>query len=131
MASSTPSPTQTNTTEAQRIIIAASKTFKKVLSVKLDDTNYLQWNQQVEEVLRGTKMVHYVVLPQIPPIFLTDAAREVGTENPAYTEWEELDSLLCTWILSTISFSLFSRFVRLRHSYQVWDEVHSYCFTQM
>jgi len=71
------------------------------------------------------------VSPQIPPVFLNDAAREAGTENPAYTEWEEQDSLLCMWILSTISSSLLSRFVLLRFSHQVWDEVHTYCYTQM
>lgn len=131
MSSSSSSSAPTNTTEAHRVTAAASKTFKQVVSVKLDDTNYLQWKQQVEGVLRGTKMVRFVVSPQIPPVFLTDAAREAGTENPAFTEWEEQDSLLCTWILSTISSSLLSRFVRLRHSYQVWDEVHSYCSTQM
>jgi len=131
MASSTPVPTQTNTTEAQRITAAASKTFKQVVSVKLDETNYLQWKQQVEGVLRGTKMVRYVVSPQIPPVFFNNDVREAGTENLAYTEWEEQDSLLCTWILSTISSFPISRFIRLRHSYQVWNEVHSYCFTQM
>jgi len=127
--SSTASPS--NTAEAQRVTAAASKNFKQVISVKLDETNYLQWKQQVEGVLRGTKMVRHVVSPQIPPVFLNDAAREAGTENPAYTEWEEQDSLLCTWILSTISSSLLSRFVRLRFSHQVWDEVHTYCYTQM
>ena len=114
-----------------RVTAAASKTFKQIVSVKLDDTNYLQWKQQVEGVLRGTKMVKLVVSPQIPPVFLSDADREAGKENPAYTEWEEQDSLLCTWILSTISASLLSRFVLLRHSWQVWDEIHTYCFTQM
>jgi len=76
-------------------------------------------------------MVKHVVSPQVPPVYLTDAAREAGTENPAYTEWEEQDSLLCTWILSTISSSLLSRFVRLHHAWQVWEEVHLYCSTQM
>jgi len=109
--SSTASPT--NTVEAQRVTTAASKNFKQVISVKLDETNYLQWKQQVEGVLRGTKMVRHVVSPQIPSVFLNDAAREFGTE-----------SLLCPWILSMISSSLLSRFVRLRFSHQVWDEVH-------
>ena len=76
-------------------------------------------------------MVKFVISPEIPPVYHTDAARKAGTESPAYTEWEEQDSLLCTWILSTISPSLLSRFVLLRHSWQVWDEIHSYCFTQM
>lgn len=66
-------------------------------------------------------MVRYVVSPQIPPVFLSDAAREAGEENPAFTDWEEQDSLLCTWILSTVSASLLARFVRLRHSHEVWD----------
>jgi histone deacetylase 1/2 len=117
--------------EASRVTAAAAKTSMHVVSVKLDDSNYLQWKQQIEGVLRGTKMVKYVISPQIPPVYLTDADRESGSENPAYSEWEEQDSLLCTWILSTISSSLLSRFVRLRHSWQVWEEVHSYCYTQM
>jgi len=119
------------TSDAHRVTAAAAKTFKQVVSVKLDDTNYLQWKQQVEGVLRGTKMVKIVVSPQIPPVFLSDADRTADKENPAYTDWEEQDSLLCTWILSTISPSLLSRFVHLRHSWQVWDEIHTYCFTQM
>jgi histone deacetylase 1/2 len=127
-----PSPSATDPqSEASRVTAAASKTFKHAVSVKLDDSNYLQWKQQVEGVLRGTKLVKHVVSPQIPPVFLNDAARETGSENPAYTEWEEQDSLLCTWILSTISSSLLSRFANLRHSWQVWDEFHSYCHTQM
>ncbi|GAU35317.1 hypothetical protein TSUD_389420 [Trifolium subterraneum] len=131
MASSMPTSPPSFSSEAQRVTAAASKMFKHVVSVKLDDSNYLQWKQQVEGVLRGTKMVKYVVSPQIPPVYLSDADRESGSENPLYTEWEEQDSLLCTWILSTISSSLLSRFVRLRHSWQVWEEVHSYCHTQM
>lgn len=127
---STPEPSS-SASDAQRVTAEASKTFKQVVSVKLDDTNYLQWKQQVEGVLRGTKMVKLVVSPQIPPVFLSDADREANKENPAYTEWEEQDSLLSTWILSTICSSLLSRFVLLRHSWQVWDEIHSYCFTQM
>lgn len=59
------------------------------------------------------------------------ADRAARKENPAYSEWEERDSLLSTWILSTISSSLLSRFVRLRHAWQVWEEVHLYCSTQM
>jgi histone deacetylase 1/2 len=130
MASSTPSATPDHI-EVHRVNAAASKTFKHVVSVKLDDSNYLQWKQQVEGVLRDTKLVKYVVSPQIPPVFLNDADRESGSENHVYTEWEEQDSLLCTWILSTVSSSLLSRFVHLRHSWQVWEEIHNYCFTQM
>lgn len=120
--------TQSSNSDLHR---ASSETFKQVVSVKLDDTKYLQWKQQVEGVLRGTKMVKIAVSPQIPSGFLSDADRTAGKENPAYTEWEEQDSLLCTWILSTILFSLLSRFVFLRRPWQVWDEIHSYCFTQM
>jgi len=57
---------------------------------------------------RSRLLYYREVSPQIPPVFLNDAAREFGTENPAYTEWEEQGSLLCTWILSTISSSLFA-----------------------
>jgi len=124
-----PTITSSSFADAQRVSASTSKTFKQVVLVKLDDTNYLQWKQQVEGVRHGTKMVKHVVLPQIPPVFLNDVAREARTENTTYTEWEEQDSMLCTWILSTISPSLLSWFILLRFSHQVWDEIHSYFFT--
>ncbi|MCI92022.1 histone deacetylase, partial [Trifolium medium] len=46
-SSSSALPTQSES-EAPRVTAAAFKTFKHVVSVKLDDSNYLQWKQQVE-----------------------------------------------------------------------------------
>jgi len=89
-------------TKTQHITVAASKMCMPVFSVKLDYTNYLQRKQQVEGVLCGTKMVKPYIFLQF---FLT-THREAGSENPAYTEWEEQDLFHFTWILSMIFSSL-------------------------
>jgi len=60
MSSAMPSHTPS---DVQRVTATTSKTFKQVVSVKLDDTNYLQWKQQVKCVLRGIKMVKFVISP--------------------------------------------------------------------
>lgn len=76
-------------------------------------------------------MVKFMVSPQIPPVYLKHVAREAGMENPAYSEWEEQDSLLCIWILSTISPSILLHFIWFRNFWQVSGEIRNYYFMQM
>lgn len=124
------SPSSSENSTAQPFS-AAPSTFKQKISVKLEKSNYCQWLQQVKGVLHGTKMVKYVVSPRIPERFLSIDDRESQIENLAYTVWVEQDVLLCMWLLSTVSDILLSRFVLLRHSWQVWEEIHEYCNAQM
>lgn len=63
-----------------------------------------------EGVLRGTKMVKYVVTPEIPAHFLFVVDCDSQTENLEFMALEEQDSILFTWLLSIILDSLFSRF---------------------
>lgn len=84
------------TTEHEQVIAAAKSTFKQQISINLDETNYLQWKQQVEGVLRGKKMMIYILSPQIPEPVLTVVHRDSASKNHAYTTWEEQDSLPCT-----------------------------------
>ena len=74
MSTIQPAPSS-SPTEAQRITVAVSKTFTQVFSVKLDNTKYLQRKQQVQGVLRGTKIFETM---HIPPIFLNNAYQEEG-----------------------------------------------------
>lgn len=42
--------------------------------------------------------------------------------------WEQQDSILFTWLLSTLSYSILPRVVRCMQSHQIWDEIHKYVF---
>lgn len=114
-----------------KIFDRASHTFSQQITIKLDSKNFLSWKQQVEGVIRGHKLHPFVINPSIPPRFLTVRDRDVDLVNPAYTEWEQQDSLLFTWLLSTLSETILPRVVRCVHSYQVRDEIHKYFQAQM
>src|ERR1044072_1115619 len=105
--------------------LSASASFSHTLSIKLDDTNFLSWRQQVEGVIRSQKLQSFVINPQIPDRFLSDEDRDANVVNPAYSLWEQQDSALFAWLLSSLSTSLLPSVVSCIHSYQVWDEIHS------
>ncbi|XP_057430184.1 uncharacterized protein LOC130723231 [Lotus japonicus] len=95
--------------------------------IKLDDTNFYSWKQLVEGVIRAHKLQKFIQDPlQIPEQFLTEEDRLTETVNSAYSEWEQQDSTLFTWLLSTLSASLLPTVVQCRHSWQIWEEIHTF-----
>ena len=76
----------------------ASATSFHPISQKLDDSNFLLWRQQVEPVIKAHKLQCFMASPQILMRFLTDAHCEAGNENPVYTDWEQQDQILLSWL---------------------------------
>jgi len=64
----------------------------------------------------------------IPSNFLTKDDRLSGTVNPTYEEWE--DQILLSCLQSSFSKTILSWVPRVIHSYQVWEHIHDYFFTQ-
>uniref|UniRef100_A0A803QC19 Retrotransposon Copia-like N-terminal domain-containing protein n=1 Tax=Cannabis sativa TaxID=3483 RepID=A0A803QC19_CANSA len=83
--------------------------FNHTLSIKLNDHNYLLWGQQVLAAIRGNRLMPYIQENSAPPQYFTDADRETENINPAYSAWEVQDSLLVSWLLSSMSKSLLTR----------------------
>lgn len=75
---------QATTSSHEQVPASATSTLNKQVSIKLDESNYHQWLQQVKDVLRGTKMVKYVVASQIIErlLFIIDCDSQI--ENHAY-----------------------------------------------
>ena len=105
---------------------SSSPSFSQTLTCKLDDKNFLTWQQQVNAVLRAHDLEKFVVNPKIPLRFLTDEDRDALNVNPEYAAWDRQDSLLFSWLLTTLSESIQARVVSCRHSYQIWDLVFQY-----
>lgn len=87
------------------------------VTVKLDDSNFFSWRQQVEGVILTHGLQKYVVDPDPPQRYLNEEDRAADVVNPAHLAWEKQDSTLFTWLLSTISDS-------------VWDAIQDYFQTQ-
>ena len=95
----------------------AFKTFAQQITLKLNENNFRSWKQQVEGIIRTHKLHRLLMSPIVPPRYLTEADRENDAENPAYVSWEQQDSLLFTWLLTTLSDSVLPRVVRCVHSH--------------
>jgi len=49
---------------------------------KIDDSNYLQWKQQGEIVIKSCRLHRFIVNQVTPPLFLKDDDRRSGKINP-------------------------------------------------
>ncbi|MCH95629.1 retrovirus-related pol polyprotein from transposon TNT 1-94, partial [Trifolium medium] len=107
------------------------KAFAQHITIKLDESNFLSWKQQVEGIIRTHKLHRHLVNPTIPPRYLSVADNAANRENPAYTEWEEKYSLLFTWLLTTLSDSVLPRVVRCVQAHEVWSAIDVFYRTQI
>jgi histone deacetylase 1/2 len=96
------------------------------LTIKLDEKNYLLWNQQVNGVITAHDLHRFVVNPQIPIQFASVEDRIENKSSDEYKRWLFKDQTLFTWLLSTLSDSVLPRVLGCKHAFQVWDQVHKY-----
>src|ERR1044072_1249190 len=109
---------------------SSTSSFSHQLSIKLSEKNFSSWKQQIEGVLRGRDLYRFVQNPIIPQKFLTDDDRILENVNPLYRDWEKQDSLLFSWMLSSISESILPMVVTCSQSWQLWEELHSFFYEQ-
>lgn len=62
------------------------KWFKHVLSVKLNNENFLLWKQQV---IRGHNLMQYLESSAKPPKYLSQEDDNTGNINPEFLEWDQ------------------------------------------
>ncbi|KAF7836228.1 Retrovirus-related Pol polyprotein from transposon TNT 1-94 [Senna tora] len=106
---------------------SASKTspvvFNHVISVKLDDRNFLLWHHQVSAAIEGHDLLHIVEGKNVPLQYLTPDDAKSSKENPEFTVWRKQDKLLLSWLLSSMSESMQTRLVGCKHSFQLWAKI--------
>lgn len=83
--------------------------FSHSLSIKLDDTNFLLWRQQVYVAIRNHKLGNFISKDFIPPKFVTTENLNVRVLNPDFIDWDQQDQLLFSWLLSSMSESMLPR----------------------
>lgn len=76
-----------------------------MLTIKLNDTNYLKWVFQFKVVLRGYKLFgHFDGSSVRPPKFVVNTESGVTREiSSDYQEWETVDLALLSLLIATLS----------------------------
>ncbi|XP_017622046.1 uncharacterized protein LOC108466209 [Gossypium arboreum] len=102
--------------------IVGSRFFStKKISVLLDDTNYLLWRQQVFLVIKTYKLQSFLDLHTVPPSQLLPGDDGVPQENLEFTQFEQQDSALASWLLSLVSPTVLSHPIGLDTNAQIWN----------
>ena len=94
-----------------------------VITTSLDEDNYILWKYQIEIALKGYGLQNYIKgTLSIPPIMITDQGGNT-IPNPDYTNFQKQDSLLSSWLLSSISPNLLSQIMGCNSSYEIWTTI--------
>lgn len=94
----------------------------QLITVKLNDDNYLVWRQQVLTTIRGYGLEGFLDGSSIAPDrFIPAGEPGLLRVNPEYTAWQRQDQLLASWILSSLSESILVSMVGLNNSYDMWQ----------
>ena len=86
---------------------------------KLSSTNYLTWSIQIQSLLEGYDLHHFIDGAHTPPP-PTVTVTGVTSPNLAYTTWKRQDCLIFSVFLGAISVSLQSLIARTTTFLDVW-----------
>ena len=85
-----------------------------IITEKLDSTNYLFWKSQVEPIIHGYNLLHFIHEVQIPQRFATIEDANAGRVTEVFKLWDQQDQLLLSWLHFTISAPILRIFVKCK-----------------
>nr|KYP64560.1 hypothetical protein KK1_019160 [Cajanus cajan] len=107
----------------------ARQTFNMPITIKLDNDNFLIWQQQVLATIQGLKLESFVHGNKIPPCYANKEDEIVKKENPKYTNYVQQDQLLVVWLLTSMSSPILTKMVGLNSINHIWKRLEVYYAT--
>ncbi|GMI63889.1 hypothetical protein like AT1G34070 [Hibiscus trionum] len=101
----------------------SGKPFKnKTISIRLDDSSYLLWRQQVLFAIESLALTSHVDdTIKIPHQFILQDG--VKTINDEFLLYKQQDSALCSWLLSSIGSSILPTLVNCKTAFEIWEKI--------
>lgn len=130
---SSPSYTARNTesrSATQELIKALVKPQSQIINVQLDESNLLLWKFQIETAIKGYGLEDYVHGTLItPPRFVTDKDGKL-VSNQDFISHQRQDSLVSSWLLSTLSSNLLPQLIGCKSANEIWSTIEQVFNTQ-
>ncbi|KAL4352750.1 hypothetical protein GQ457_06G024020 [Hibiscus cannabinus] len=105
---------------------SAAKPFtNKSISIRLDNTNYLLWRQQVLFTIESLALDGHVDGTLLVPSQYVLGEGGAKVSNPEYVSYKQQDSALCSWLLSSIGTSILPSLVNCKTALDIWTKVQS------
>lgn len=96
----------------------------KKITIKLEETNYLIWKQQVLLMVKQHRLRSFLDGTATIPSEKIKNAAGVEIENPDFATYEALDSALASWLLSSVSQSILPELVGLESASKIWMKIN-------
>lgn len=93
-----------------------------LISIKLDNQNYILWKSQFLPVLRAHGLIGFVDGSHLcPPELLLDSTGNPRTDvNPQFLTWTQQDPNVLCWINATLYATVLAHVVGLQYAIDVW-----------
>ncbi|KAL3642739.1 hypothetical protein CASFOL_013554 [Castilleja foliolosa] len=96
----------------------------QLISIKLNDSNYLLWKQQVWAAAAGYGLEDYLTGETTPPPESTINPDDgSATANPSFLKWRRQDQILVSWLLSSLTEGLLVTTVGLSTATEIWKTI--------
>ncbi|KAK6131035.1 hypothetical protein DH2020_035223 [Rehmannia glutinosa] len=100
----------------------ALQPLSQLITVKLNEGNYLLWKQQITAAVKGYGLEGFLTgEKQEPEKFLPESSTTTGIINPEYVNWIRQDQLIASWLLSSLSENLLADIVGLSTTREIWS----------
>ncbi|MBA0839176.1 hypothetical protein Goarm_004936 [Gossypium armourianum] len=97
----------------------------KKVNILLDDSNYLLWRQQVLLAIKAHKLQGFLDLRTVLPPSIIPGDDGVLQENDEFIRFEQQDSAIASWLLSSVSQAVLPHLIGLDISAQIWNAIVS------
>nr|POE46099.1 hypothetical protein CFP56_34157 [Quercus suber] len=120
MASSSTSSSSSMNVMNQPLLLLSN--MSNMMTVKLDNTNYIVWKHQITMVLETYSLFELLEDPQlVPDKYLKDLSGNYTTiMNPDFLIWKSKEKALLTFISSTLTPSILALTVGCTSAMEVW-----------
>lgn len=102
--------------------------FNHVLTIKLDEGNYLLWKSQIMAFVRGHGYMGFLdgthpCPPATIEVLLPNTTEAIQDVNPEFLTWQQKDQLLLSGILSSLSQSVHTQMLGVTTSQEAWQRL--------
>ncbi|XP_020218432.1 uncharacterized protein LOC109801728 [Cajanus cajan] len=106
------------------------QTFNTPISTKLDDENFLIWEQQVHATIRGFNLGKYLLENSVPEKFKTKEDEAENKIREEYLQYDQQDQLVVAWLLASMTTPILTKMVGLVRTHQIWKRLETYFASQ-
>ena len=104
-------------------MVSITNPMSQLITIKLEDDNFLLWKFQVENAIFGYGLEGYILGTKQAPARMINNTNGTATINPAFVLYQRQDRLLVSWLLASISTTYLPQLIGCSSSFEIWTTI--------